>query len=454
MASPEQVQVIVDAAIEAALKEYETKHEYAEPLDNIWMLLSAMLVFFMHLGFAYLETGTVRAKNAQAILLKNLIVVTIGFLMWYFIGFGLAFGNTAGKLLGTDSFLTTGFEGSMYRNWLFQGAFCATAATIVSGAMAERTQLTGFMLYTILMTALIYPVVIHVGWSGSGFLAYTNDDGDFVSAVGPAYKDFAGSGLVHLVGGVGALIGAVTVGPRAGRFERPDDFAPHSVPMIVLGTLVLWMGWYGFNGGSTLAMSSNASAFQSALVCVNTTLGAATGGLAVFVLKWKMTSKHDVAAFCNGILAGLVAVTAPCGFVDSGEAMVIGLIGGFVYIGISALLEKMKIDDPLDAVPVHGGCGIWGTIAAGLFGGEATGGNGAFHGGNQLGVQLIALLFIIGWVAAFSVPFMLALKKFNLLRASEEKELVGGDRVSHCPAAAYSLEDIKAPAGANVVPAP
>jgi Amt family ammonium transporter len=440
----EKVQALIDEAVQKAMA------DHAEPLDNIWMLLSAMLVFFMHLGFAYLETGTVRAKNAQAILLKNLIVVTVGFLMWYFLGYGLAFGNTAGKLLGTDSFLTTGFEGPSYRIWLFQGAFCATAATIVSGAMAERTQLTGFMAYTILMTALIYPVIIHVGWSGAGFLAYTNDDGEFVSTVGPAYKDFAGSGLVHLVGGVGALIGAIAVGPRTGRVEKPEEFAPHSVPMIVLGTLVLWMGWYGFNGGSTLAMSSAATAYQSALVCVNTTLGAATGGLTVFLLKWKQTQKHDVAAFCNGILAGLVAVTAPCGFVDSGEAMVIGIIGGLVYLGVSNLLVKLHIDDPLDAIPVHGGCGIWGTLATGLFGGEATGGNGLFYGGDQLGVQVVALLFIISWVAAFSVPTMFLLKRLNLLRASEEKELVGGDKVMHSPAVAYSLEEIKAPA--NVVP--
>jgi len=305
--------------LKAQLKEElmtEMANDHGEPLDNLWMLLGGVLVFFMHTGFSMLETGSVRFKNAQNILCKNLMVVCVGFLCWYFLGFGLAFGTSAGGFMGTDTFAGKGFAGTTkMREWFFQGAFCATAATIVSGSMAERTMLQGFFFFTVLLTAFLYPVVVHWGWSGAGI--FNNDDG---SIVGPGYNDFAGSGIVHMVGGVAALVGAIVVGPRAGRWTEPEEFVPHSPALCVLGTLVLWFGWYGFNGASTLSMKSSDDAFSAALVCMNTTLAPAVAGMVVFLLRCYVFAPKcfDVMAICNGILAGLVSITAPCGSVEPG----------------------------------------------------------------------------------------------------------------------------------------
>merc|ERR1719169_105840 len=374
-----------------------------------------------------LETGSVRFKNAQNILCKNLMGVCVGFLCWYVLGFGLAFGTTAGKFMGTDRFVGAGFANTIaMREWFFQGAFCATAATIVSGSMAERTQIKGFAFFVILLTAFLYPVVVHWGWSGQGIL----NDGE-ASIVGPTYNDFAGSGIVHMVGGVAALAGAIVVGPRAERWANPEDFAPHNPALCVLGTLVLWFGWYGFNGASTLAMSSSGDAFSSALVCINTTLAPAVAGLVVFLLRCHVFAPKcfDVMAICNGILGGLVSITAPCGSVEPGESIVIGLIGAFVYQGASMLMVKLKIDDPLDAFAVHGACGFWGVMAAGLFGE----GNGAFYGGDQLGVQIVAALLIFVWVGVPSLLLCVALKKGGMLRVSDEIQEDGMDLHEHSP---------------------
>jgi len=245
------------------------KADFGEALDTIWMLLAGMLVFFMHAGFALLESGSVRSKNTQNILAKNLLVVSVGFLCWYFLGWTLAYGTDSGlkagdmpnKFSGHTQIFMDGFMDDMtlFRNWFFQGAFCATACTIVSGAMAERTRLVGFGVYSIIMTSWIYPIIVYWGWSGSGMFGYTDENGVGTSIVGgPTYMDFAGSGLVHLVGGVGALCGALFVGPRKDRWIKEDEFAPHNIPFVVLGTFCLWFGWYGFNPGSTLSMKSGA----------------------------------------------------------------------------------------------------------------------------------------------------------------------------------------------------
>merc|ERR1719409_1128484 len=366
-----------------------------------------------------LETGSVRFKNAQSILCKNLMVVCVGFLCWYVLGYGLAFGTTAGKFIGTDTFVGKGFAGTYkMREWFFQGAFCATAATIVSGSMAERTMLQGFAVFTVLLTAFLYPVVVHWGWSGQGILNY--EEG---SIVGPGYNDFAGSGIVHMVGGVAALMGAVIVGPRVGRWANPEDFAPHNP--------VLWFGWYGFNGASTLSMKSSDDAFSAALVCMNTTLAPSVAGLVVFLLRCYVFAPKcfDVMAICNGILGGLVSITAPCGSVEPGESIVIGLLGAFVYQGASMLMVKLKIDDPLDAFAVHGACGFWGVLAAGLFGE----GNGAFYGGDQLGVQIVAALLIFVWIAVPSVLLLIALKAVGMLRVPSTIEMDGLDVHEHTP---------------------
>mmetsp|Transcript_104373 Transcript_104373/g.300412 ORF Transcript_104373/g.300412 Transcript_104373/m.300412 type:complete len:456 (+) Transcript_104373:81-1448(+) len=425
--------------------------DYDEALDTIWMLLAASLVFFMHSGFSMLETGCVRHKNTQNILAKNLIVVTVGFLCWYIIGYPLAFGAPTAseptRFAGANNFAMDGFwdAPSSFRNWLFQGAFCATGATIVSGSMAERTQLKGFITYTTLMTSFIYPIVIWWGWSGNGIFNYTDDNGVSTSMTGTPLMDFAGSGLVHLVGGIGALCGAVIVGPRAGRWEpeKQEEFEGHSIPFCVLGTFFLWFGWYGFNPGSTLEMHSVGAANTAGIVAVNTTLAPCVAGLVVFFLRAKVCPPRllDVGGFCNGILAGLVSITAGCGFVKSWEALIIGFIGGFVYQGASMLLRKLKVDDVVDAFPVHGACGVWGLLALGFFGNpDETGGNGAFYGGDQISIQIFAVFMIVMWVTPLSIAIMLPLRLLGALRHSDEFQEAGADLMEHSPPKAYSQQ--------------
>jgi len=379
---------------------------------------------------------------------KNLLVISLGFLCWWGVGWALAYGTTEdpNKFSGFNQFFASGFmdDKTLFRNFFFQGAFCATGGTIVSGAMAERTKLTGFAIYTILMTSIIYPIVVYWGWSGSGFLNYVDDAGESVSAVGPAYMDFAGSGLVHLVGGVGALCGAIFVGARKGRFDESvnqEEFVAHSVPFQALGTLVLWFGWFGFNPGSTLSMSSKDAAYTAGIVAVNTTLAPCVAGLLVFVFKALVLPPKllDVGAFCNGILAGLVSITAGCAVVKVWEAIIIGLIGGLVYLGSSMLLERLKVDDVVDAFPVHGGCGIWGTLALGFFGNpeEGLGGNGVLYGGDQLGTQILGIVVIFAWVGALSSAIFFPLRQAKLLRLSDEFQDQGADILEHSPRKAY-----------------
>merc|ERR1712187_141612 len=236
----------------------------------------------------------------------------------------------------------------------------SAAATIVSGGVAERMSFPGYLVYSFLMTSFIYPVCVAwtwgYGWLGAGAGVGWNMSGSF---------DFAGSGIVHMTGGVGALVGAIIVGARKGRWEKPEEFEPHSLPLVVLGTFILWFGWYGFNCGSTLGLSSTSTGEQAAQVAMNTTIAAAVGGLVVFGLRAiLLKGLYDIGGFCNGILAGLVSITAPCGTVHSHDAFVIGLLGGFVYQGSSVLLKTLRIDDPIDAFAVHGACGAWGVLAA------------------------------------------------------------------------------------------
>mmetsp|Transcript_44423 Transcript_44423/g.95381 ORF Transcript_44423/g.95381 Transcript_44423/m.95381 type:complete len:463 (+) Transcript_44423:82-1470(+) len=422
---------------------------YAESLDTIWMLLASMLVFFMHAGFSLLEAGSVRFKNTQNILAKNLLVVTVGFLCWYVFGYPFALGTPekSNKFMGHTNFFMDGFwdSKSNFRVWFFQGAFCATAATIVSGAMAERTALKGFAIYTALMTSLIYPVVVYWAWSGEGFLNYTKDSGEGGSVVSTAgYIDFAGSGVVHMVGGIGAVIGAVVVGPRKDRFDpaREAEFDAHNIPFVVLGTFCLWFGWYGFNPGSTLAMHDEGTAYTAGIVAVNTTIAPCIAGLTVFLVKiFVMPPKAlDVGAFCNGILAGLVSITGPCAVVKTWEAVLIGFIGGCFYLGASFALQKAKVDDVVDAFSVHGVCGFWGVVSAGFFGDpdHGMGGNGAFYGGNAAGTQWFAVLMIVLWVGVLSVVILVPLRLIGFLRLSDEFQEMGADEAEHSPSKAYA----------------
>jgi len=426
------------------------KADYDESLDTIWMLLAGLLVFFMHAGFSLLEAGSVRFKNTQNILSKNLLVITVGFLCWWATGWSFAYGviEDEGKFMGATQFFMDGFwdDKTLFRNWFFQGAFCATAGTIVSGAMAERTQLKGLGIYTILLTACIYPGVAYWGWSGVGFLSYTDDDGESVSIFGSWYRDFAGSGIVHLTGGIGALVGSICVGPRKGRFDSADDeeFTSDNIPFIVLGTFCLWFGWYGFNPGSTLSMHDQAAAHTAGIVAVNTTLAPCIAGLVVFLLRATVLPPValDVPAFCNGILAGLVSITAGCAFVKPWEAVLIGFLGAFVYIGASTLLKKLKIDDVVDAFPVHGACGIWGVLAVGLFGNEedGQGGNGLFYGGDQLRVQVMAVIMILLWVGGSSIVILAPLRVVGFLRLSDDFQELGADAMEHSPRRASKTE--------------
>jgi len=457
------------AQISALSSEVATiKADHDESLDTIWMLLASLLVFFMHAGFSLLEAGCVRHKNTQNILAKNLIVVTAGFLCWYALGYPLALGvlQDPGKFGGFTNFFMDGFweNKTSFRVWFFQGAFCATGGTIVSGAMAERTQLKGFAIYIVAMTSIIYPIVVYWGWSGSGFLNYTDDNGESTTSVGgPAYMDFAGSGIVHMVGGIGALCGAIIVGPRAQRWDvqEPDEtavvcgarnawgpdstaveiFEPHNIPFCVLGTFFLWFGWYGFNPGSTGSMHDKATAATAGLVAANTTLAPCVAGLFVFIVRAVAVppKRLDVGGFCNGILAGLVSITAGCNAVKPWEAVIIGLIGGLLYQATSMIMIRMKVDDVVDAFAVHGVNGLWGILALGFFGdpSHGIGGNGLLYGGNQLGTQLFAALVIAAWTGLLSVIILVPLKMVGFLRLDDDFQKTGADLMEHSPGKAY-----------------
>jgi len=416
-----------------------------ESLDTIWMLVCAMLVF-LHAGFSLLEAGTERVKNTQNILAKNLMVVTVGFLCWYVVGYPVALGPgvDANRFAGSKGSLMDGFweAKSTFRVWFFQGCFCATGATIVSGAIAERARLDGFTMYTVLMTCAIYPVVIYWGWSGSGIFNYA-ENGAQKSLVGPPLMDFAGSGLVHLVGGIGAFCGTLLVGTGVGRWEAEEDFEAHSIPFCVVGTFFLWFGWYGFNPGSTLQMHTASDGFTASLVAVNTTLAPCCSALMVFTLRALvvMPRKLDVGGMCNGILAGLVSITGPCAFVKPFEAIIIGLLGGAIYQCASTMMRRAKLDDVVDAFAVHGACGMWGLVAAGLFGdpAEGLGGNGFFYSGNQLQTQMFAALLIILWVGGLSSIAFFALGRVGMLRLSDDIQKEGADAAEHAPKKAYSF---------------
>jgi len=457
-----------DSALNLKIQALEDRDaSLAGALDSCWLLLCGALVMFMHAGFAMLESGCCRAKNTQNVLMKNLVNVCVGTLGWYFFGWAFAYGNPSkNNVIGTEGFAGSnfnehgdGFLGpdlsagqSIQLSWFFQWAFCTAGATIVSGGVAERVKSPTYAVYAFIMASFIYPVVVAWTW-GYGWLSTVLDVG---------VMDFAGSGIVHLTGGVSALAGTVVLGPRKGRFEEPEEFAPHNLPLVVLGTFALWFGWYGFNPGSTLGMSSKETGALAAQVAMNTTLAAATGGLVVFSIRYALMKKYDVGGLCNGILAGLVSITAGCGNVESGSAVVIGLVGAFVYQGASMLLVKLQIDDPVDASPVHGACGIWGTIAAGLFDWGAgfdhfngwsgwscmQDGDGKCQtgiGGTAVAAQLILVLSVIAWAGSLSASAFLSLKLLGLLRIDEDTEDLGMDAERHSPPRAYSLEEGHSP---------
>jgi Amt family ammonium transporter len=406
----------------------------SDAMDMVWLFLGAALVFIMQAGFAMVETGLTRAKNSTNIVMKNLMDFCFGAIVYWAIGWGLMYGTVgidaageaiAGKFIGLSDF----FKGPMgdptyYRDWFFQVVFAATAATIVSGAMAERTQFKSYLIYTCFISAVIYPISGHWIWGG-GWLA---DLG---------FHDFAGSTVVHSVGGWAALMGAIVLGPRQGKYVKGLDgkvsvkaFPGHNVPLAMLGVFLLWFGWYGFNGASTLSGSSP----DIARVCVTTTLAAAAGAIGALITSWIWFKKPDASMTMNGALAGLVAITAPCGVVSPGASIIIGLIGGILVVLSVEFIDKvLKIDDPVGASSVHLTCGIWGTLAVGIWGNVEGTAIGLLHGGGftQLGVQLLGIVSVGAWAALTSLILFFIIKAITGLRVSPKEEAVGLDLSEH-----------------------
>ena len=418
----------------------------------------------MQAGFAMLCAGSIRAMNVQNILLKNILDACSGALGFYSIGYALAYGGVVGDtsttFIGTTNYFFL-FNVDNYINWFFQFAFAATAATIVAGTVAERCKLEAYFCYSFFLTAFVYPVVVHSVWDQQGFLSafHTNP------LWGIGMVDFAGSGVVHITGGCTALVAAVVLGPRVGRFynehgqklEEPGAFPPHSVALQVLGTFLLWFGWYGFNPGSTLGITGNGYGDIAALAAVTTTLSAATGCISALLFNvmviYILTGEEvfDLTMAMNGCLSGLVAITAGCSTVQPWAAICIGFVAGLIYFGASKALIAVRIDDSVDAIPVHLANGVWGCIAVGFFAdpnlvaavysstGEKNSNGGVFYGdGALLACQICGVLFILGWVMACMFPFFIMLRYLNMLRLDPIEELVGCD-VSHHGGSAYNI---------------
>ena len=398
-------------------------------LNNIWVFIAGVLVFFMQAGFALVEAGLTRAKNVVNIFAKNLADAVVGVLAFFATGFAFAYGGD-GSLIGTDMFFLAGEAGalSLSTDFFFQSVFAATAVTIASGAMAERTKFTAYLAFSVVMCAFIYPVVVHWTWGG-GLIADIEIDGAI-------YSDFAGSGIVHMTGGIAALVGAYLLGPRIGKYDangNPRAIPGHSMPFMMLGVFILWIGWFGFNPGSELAAD-----LEVPRIALNTMLAATAGALATTLVIWAKSGKPDLAMIGNGALAGLVAITAPCGAVNYGMSIVIGAVGGVLVVFSVLFFDKIKVDDPVGAISVHGVVGAWGVLSVGLFAQYNDGflereDAGLFYGGGfgQLAVQFIMVVIIAAWVLVTTGILFSAIKATIGLRVSAEEEMEGLDVLEH-----------------------
>lgn len=415
----------------------------------IWFLIGAALVFFMQCGFAMVETGFTRAKNAGNIIMKNLMDFCIGAPVFVLLGFSLMMGEEClGGLVGMPTLgLLTDYEGNA-ANWssfVFNLVFCATAATIVSGAMAERTKFSSYCIYSAVISAVVYPIEAGWIWNPNGWL------------VTRGFHDFAGSTAIHMVGGIAALIGAIMVGPRIGKYtvdkktgkKKPNAIPGHSLTLGALGVFILWFGWYGFNGAAATSTSSLASIF------VTTTLSPAVATVVTMIFTWIKDGKPDVSMSLNASLAGLVAITAPCDCTNALGSMIIGAVSGIlVVVAVEVIDKKLHIDDPVGAVAVHCVNGVWGTIAVGLFSTGADGvGKGLFYGGGfkQLGIQLVGFLAVAAWTTVMMILTFTLIKKTNGLRVGRDEEIKGLDATEHnlpsayadfMPAVAYASSDV------------
>lgn len=403
--------------------------------DSLWYIVGAVLVFFMQAGFAMVETGFTRAKNAGNIIMKNLMDFCVGTVAFLVLGFGLMSGEDAlGGFIGLPTlgmFATSGFDAVDWANFFFQLVFCATAATIVSGAMAERTKFSTYIIYSLFISLVIYPIECHWVWGGG-----------WLSQLG--FFDWAGSGVIHMVGGVMAFIGAAFLGPRIGKYDKdgkPNAINGHSITLGALGVFILWFGWYGFNGaaGGTTA--------QVAQIFTTTTIGAATASVAAMIFTWAKDGKPDVTMTLNASLAGLVGITAPCAVVDSIGACVVGVVAGILVCVFVPLIDRRGVDDPVGASSVHGICGAWGVIAVGLLANpeilstyDVEINPGLFYGGgiDQLGIQFLGMLAILAWTIVCGVVLFAVLKHTVGLRVKSDQELEGLDVSEHGLVSAYA----------------
>jgi len=398
------------------------KEEVQLNINIVWTCVAAFLVFFMQAGFAMVEAGFTRAKNAVNILMKNLMDFSVGTIAFFLIGFGLMFGKSNG-LFGTTLFGMSGVEPGSDWNWtflIFQTVFAATAATIVSGAMAERTKFVGYLAYSFFITLFIYP--IFGSWAWGGLL----DGSGWLENLG--FLDFAGSTVVHSIGGWLALSGAIMLGPRLGKYGpdgKPKAILGHNIPLAALGVFILWFGWFGFNPGSTTTGDGSIG-----YIAVTTNLAAAAGAIVAMIVSWVIMKKPDASMALNGALAGLVSITAPCDGVSPIGAIIIGTIGGIlVVLSVLFIDNKLKIDDPVGAVSVHGVCGLWGTLSVGLFNMDS----GLFYGGGlkQLGVQTLGAGAAFLWAFGLGLVLFYGIKKTIGLRVTPEEELKGLDIGEH-----------------------
>lgn len=407
------------------------------PVNLLWTVLAAILVFWMQAGFAMVEAGFSRAKNVVNIMMKNLADFSLGSLAFWAVGFGVMFGASSG-LFGTTGFFLHGFEqdAKLYAFLLFQTVFCATAATIVSGALAERTRFVAYMLSSLAITAIIYPVFGSWVWgsalAGGGWLEAP--EGGIMQRFGlPPFLDFAGSTVVHGVGAWAALAGAIAVGPRYGKFDqngRPKPLLGHSMTLATLGGFILWMGWFGFNAGSTTSVTGSGtdlfggSGKAFALIAVNTNMAACAGTLGAMVVSWGLNGKPDIGMSVNGALSGLVAITAGCAYVTPGSAAGIGLIAGGLVVASVLFFERRRVDDPVGAISVHGTCGAWGTLAVGIF----------HHGGfnlQQLMSQAVGVLACFLWTFTMASITFALLKATTGIRVAQQQEIEGLDLSEH-----------------------
>ncbi|KAL7497060.1 hypothetical protein ACHAWT_008436 [Skeletonema menzelii] len=421
-------------------------------VNTFFLIFAATLVFFMQTGFAMICAGCVRINNVQNTLLKNLLDACGASIGFYTVGYAFAFGGTSSQttFIGNTNFFLMDVENKAF--WLFQFAFAATSATIVAGTLAERCQMTAYLCYSVALSAFVYPVVVHSVWSNSGFLSASNAN----PLLGIGMIDFAGSCVVHVTGGMTALIATNILGPRTGRFhdirgnllEKPKPMPGHSVALQMLGTFILWVGWYGFNTGSVVYLMQNDNYEVVSHVAINTTLAAASGAVMALLID-TIVQEHNTGEVTfnlsyamNGCLAGLVSITAGCAVVQSWAALIIGAIGAALFLGTSKLLVKRCVDDAVDAVPVHLSSGIWGSLSVGFLA-DPTWVSKVYGNSNHAGwfyswsrgsadarllaCQVIGILFVVGWVTVTMTPFFWLLHYFGFLRADSLEEVVGLD---------------------------